>query len=92
MNDPKKSAHPDGVQRGYPERQPGQEPVDKAPDDQVDRRDRTTDPEMGEGSPVTPGSGKPHPKPVELPEMRNEKSNKDDLDRSRNVPSAEHLN
>lgn len=89
MNDPKKRARPDGVQRGYPERQPGQEPVDATPDDRVDRRERPTDMQPGQGSPVAPGSGRRAP--TEKTDVTNEKDHKDDPDSSRGTPGPEHL-
>ncbi len=89
MNEPKKRARPDGVQRGYPERQPGQEPVDKTPDDHVDRRVRPMDAQLGQGNSIAPGNG--GRAAGEQPGVRNEKDHKDDPDGSRVAPAPEHL-
>lgn len=49
----------DNVHRGYAEKQPGQDPINKEPDPKVDQRPRRRSKEhYGEGSPVAPGQGK----------------------------------
>lgn len=58
----KRQPHPpkkDDVHRGYAEKQPGLDPVNKEPDPKVDELPRrVSGKRFGEGSPVAPGSGK----------------------------------